>query len=160
MVCEDLGEAAELKAYHCDVSPGFCAALGRFIISDQATMPHEPRERSLHHPAPRQDFKSFGSIRTLYDLHFEFSAQGSDPIGEGGTGVTAIYPEQAQPSKYGQCPQKQGLRSVAFRGAGRGDNDAEQEAECINKDVSFASFNLLGGIITDFPAVRIRFDAL
>ena len=96
MACEDLGEAAELNAYHCDIRPRFCAALGRFIISNQAAVTHEPRERALHHPAPRQDFKSFGRIRTLDDLHFEFSAQGSNPIGEGGPVVTAIYPEQAQ----------------------------------------------------------------
>lgn len=160
MVFEELGQSTELNSYHRDVSPGLCAGFSCFVISDQATMTHEPGESALYHPAPRQDLETSDIVRTPDDLHLEFRAQVSDPFGESGPGIAGIRPEQTQPGKYGQCALEQGLRSVPFGGIGRSDNDTEQEAECIDQDMSFAPLDALGRVIPNVSAVGIGFDAL
>ena len=116
MILEELGQSAELNSYHCNVSPGFCAGLLFFVISDQATVPHEPCEGALHNPASRQNPETFDVIRTLDDLDFELRAQVSDPVAEYGTGVAAVDPEQAQPGKYKSvCAEaKPALRRVRW----------------------------------------------
>jgi hypothetical protein len=153
-------QATELNSDHHDVNPSHGAGLGGFVITDQSPVVHQPTEGALHDPAPRQDFEPFVGIRAFDDLDGQPGAEALDPLGESLTGVTTIYPQNSQPSEPAQhSPQKQ-LSSVAFGGVGRSHGHIEDQPQSIHQQMAFATFDALGGVIADLPAVPSGLDAL
>lgn len=122
-------ESAELKPDHGDKDPSLGAFGGGLGVANQSAAAHEPSEGSFHNPAARQHLKTFGGIRALDHLHLEFGADGPDPLGECFAGKAGIHPKDAQPGKETQHSPEQALRALALRSAGRGDHDAQDQAE-------------------------------
>jgi hypothetical protein len=66
---EELGQSAELNANHRDIDPGLGTCFGFFVISDQASVAHQPAEGALNHPASWQYFETPGGVGTLDDFN-------------------------------------------------------------------------------------------
>ena len=83
----------------------------------------------------------------------------TDPGGESGAGLAAVDPQEPQPGGPWQHGGQQGLGASALRRAGRGDMDAEQQAQGVQQ-VARVSFDFLGCVLADDPAVLVGFHFL
>ena len=88
-----------MNADHGDVDPSRGTGLCGFVIAHESPLMHQPAEGSFDDPAVRLYFEALGCVRTFDDLDGQFGAECLDPLGEGFAGVTAIHPQDAQPSE-------------------------------------------------------------
>ena len=157
---EGSSEAAELNADHGDEAPGLRAGGGIFVVAHQPAMMHEPAERALHDPATGPHFEPRGVVGALHDLDRQFRAEFFDPVGEAGTCVSPIHPQNAPPSKPGEPAAQDHLRAGAFGNAGRRHRHAQHQAQRVHQQMPFPAFDALGRIITNLAAVVRRLHAL
>ena len=156
----ELRESAESDSDHRDINPGLGAGFGGFVITHQPAVAHQPAEGSFADPAAGQDRETFGAIGTLDHRDRQFGTESLDPLGKSLAGVAAVHPEDAQPGEPAQPARQQQLRAIAFGDIGRGDRHAQHPAQSIHQQMTFAAFDLLGGVITHRAAVTGGFDAL
>ena len=157
---EESSQSAELNSDHGDMDPSFGASLGGFIIAHQAPVPHQPPEGALHDPAERQDLEARSIVRTFDDRDGQLGAQSLDPVGERLPSVTAIHPEDAQPSEPTQHPAQYQLRPGAFGGAGRGHGHPEHQSQSIHQQMALPTLDPLAGVIADVAAVTSGLNTL
>src|ERR1035437_1448510 len=157
---EESSQSAELNSDHRDIDPRFGARLGGFVIAHQSPLTHQPAEGALHYPAARQDFETGDVVRTFDDRDGQLGSQSLHPLGEGGTRVTPIHPQDAQPGEPAQDPAQQDLGAGAFRGVGRPDTHPDHQPQSTPQQMPLAAFDPLAGVIADLPAVTCGFDTL
>src|SRR2546428_799562 len=97
MLPEELGQSSQLDSYHCEVDPRFGTGFALFIITHQASVAHQPTERSFHDPTPGQHFESLHIIGSLDDFDLELRSQLLHPLREIRAAVASVDPQPAQP---------------------------------------------------------------
>ncbi len=157
---KESGQSAELNSDHGNVDPCFGAGRRAFVIADQASVVHQPAESAFDHPAPRQDFKALNIIGAFDHLDFQLGSQRFNPVSKGVPGVTAIDPQEAEPSKPAQHPAQDRLAAVALGGISRGDDHAQDQAQGIYEQIPLAAFEALARVETDRAAMPGGLDAL
>ena len=155
------GQSPDLDAYQGEEDESLGAGSGGLVVADEAAVwRHEPAEGALDDPAASQNGEAAGLVGVFDDRDGELGPQSTDPGGENRAGVAAIDPQEPQPGGPRQHAGEQGLGASALRRAGRGDMDAEQQAQRVHQQVALAPFDLLGCVVADSPAVPVGFHAL
>lgn len=110
-------QAAELNPDHCDIDPRFGTGFGGFVIAHESPVVHQPTEGPFYDPTAWQDAETGGGIRAFDDLDRQLGAKSLDPVGEGLAGVTAIDPQNTQPSKPAQHARQKQPHLMGYRTA-------------------------------------------
>src|SRR5881394_2836499 len=97
MIAEESSQATELKTYHRDINPSFCAGLGGFVVASQSPLTHQPAEGSLHDPASGQYPKALHRIGAFDHFHFQLGTKVSDRLRKRLPAVSAIDPQPPKP---------------------------------------------------------------
>lgn len=125
-------------------------------------MQSKPREGALHHPAPWQPDEALQVIAAFDDLEAQRIArpQRAHPIEQRAAGA-AIGPDE--PPAHEAMPERlqHQLRPLAVLHPRRVDDDHQQQADGLDQDGPFASFDLLARVIAALrPSLVGRLDAL
>jgi len=157
---EESSESAELNTDPGDIDPGFGAGLGGFVIAHESPLTHEPAEGAFHNPAARQHFEADGIVGAFDDLDHELGAQPFDPLGERGSGVAAIHPQDAEPGEPAQDPTQNHLCPVTFGGVGWGHGHAEHQPQRVHQQMALATFDPLAGVRANAPTMTVGLHTL
>ena len=87
------GESLEYDVDHTDMDQGFAGFRPVFIVLTEPSAVVDPRDRSFHHPATRQDREALGLVGAFHDLQLPVTSLfcPSDEF----PGVAAIGPDPA-----------------------------------------------------------------
>src|SRR5580765_6516822 len=160
MIAEESSQAAELKTYHRDMNPSFCAGLRGFVVANQSPVTHQPTESSLHYPASGQYAKALHRIGAFDHFHFQLGTKVSDRLRKRLPAVSAIDPQPSKPGEAAQHSLQQRLRAVAVGGASRSYHHAKHQAQGVDQHVALAALEALARIVAHTAAVRVGLDAL
>jgi hypothetical protein len=158
---EELGQSAQLNSYHRDINPSVCAGFGVFVIANQATLAHQPTEGPLYDPTPRQKFETARVIAAFDHFHHhQLRPQATNQGCQVRATIAAIHAKEPELGQPAQSPSQQGPNSFAFGHVGRGDDCSQDQAQSIDQQISFASFDPFDRIRTHRAAVPVGFDGL
>ncbi len=114
------------------------------VVLGQPPVSAKPTERSFDHPPPGQDDETGSG-----DAADEDQRQAEQEAGEENREaiVDAVGEHRFEPTVQRLDPVQQGPRAVGILDVGGVDDDAQQEAGRIDRDVAFAAPDLLGRIV-------------
>ncbi len=122
------------------------------VIAHEAAGFHEPAKGALHHPALRQQLKSFRLVATFDDFERQAGVpeEGSHLLHPGFqfSLIAAVRVDQPHAQKQMAEQTEQDLGSVPVLHAGGADVDAQEQPLGIGQDMAFASFDFLPRIVT------------
>jgi hypothetical protein len=132
-----------------------------FIIAHQAAALIEPGKRALYDPALAHQRKARGGLGSFDDFQVEFSPrpQRLDPT-EQLPGVTAIGPDDLQPTKDKPHPAQKLPCPVAVLDGGGGHAHPQQQPQGIDEQVPLAPLDLFARIVATDAALLSGLDAL
>jgi len=113
------------------------------VILGQASPPSEPPEGSFDHPAARDEDEAAAGDAPDNDQRQSEQKTGEDhrhPI------IAAVGEDRSQPAVEPLDPRQQRSGAVGVLDAGGVDEDAEQEARGVDRDVTLAALDLLGRV--------------
>jgi len=125
-----------------------------FVVSGQPPPPTEPAERSLCHPAAREEDKAHGPggapDHNQGQPEQEAGEQSREPV------VSAIGEHELEPRVEPLQPAQQVAGTIGVLAIGGMDKDAEQQAGGVDRDMPFAALEPLRRI----PAARPPFSVV
>ena len=153
--CQDAGDASDMS----DKQPCFRTSDGFLPILCQPSAAPEPCEGALNDPATGENLEAFGHVGSLDDL------QGPLPdfvqsASEFGTGIPAVSEDVTKPRERMPDRIEHGGGSVPVLNVGSVNGQADEKAGGVGDDMTFASLDLLPGIIARNTATFCGFDAL
>ena len=98
-----------------------------------------------HDPAFRQDFES-GRVGSLHDLQFPGSGAPDDECHLLAR-IPAIRKDPLDEGKHAPRPTQQVEGAITILNVSRMNDDAQQEAQCVDQDVPLATFDLLARVV-------------
>jgi hypothetical protein len=142
MVCS--GQSPEHDADHGEAEEGGDGSGVALEVAGQAAVAADPGKGALDDPTFGQDDEAM-SIAALDDLQGPRAGLGDD-LGHlwplvAGVGKDAFDKREGSPRRAQQV-----ARAIAVLHIGRVDGHAQQEAKCIDQDVTFAAGDLLARI--------------
>jgi hypothetical protein len=139
------GQASEDDADHCEPNEGGDGASMSFEVACQTAIAADPRQRALDNPTLGQDDK-FMQFVALEDLDHPLAGVGSGL--RGARSLIAGIREDAldEGEEMARAPVENQSRPVAVLNVSGMDDDVQQKAERIDKDVALAPGDLLARI--------------
>jgi len=140
------GEPPEHNADHCDADKGGCGSGIALEIAGQTAIAADPGQSSLDQPSLWQDSKSPGFVGSFDDLDFPVAGFcSSGPNARPLIACVGIDTFDEGKQSPGSFIENQG-GTVAILDAGGMNSDVQQEAKCIDEDVSLAAFDLFARV--------------
>ena len=130
-----------------------------FPVLGRAATPSEPREGAFDHPATRNDFEALGGVGAFDDLQRPAPDLLQSTL-QLGSGIAAIGEYMTQQRVVGRYGLQQVRRAVAILNIATMHGKANQEADGVGDDMTFAPFDPFAGVIASDPAAFSGFHAL
>ena len=141
---------------HHHVDDGFTSFWQELIVFTQPAVTGEPPQRALHNPPFRQEKKAFGPLRPLDNLEADFPPGPQRPHPRQQLpSVRTISPNEPYPGESMPEALQQQLCPVAVWHTGSRDHHRQDQAEGIDDEVAFATFDLLARVIAPDPPVSV-----
>lgn len=140
---------------HGDIDPGLTTLGVGLVVFAQAPVLTKPGERALHYPAVGQYLEALELIRESDDLKHAAYAL-SYPTDEG-AGVAAVSPDapkahESVRQSTKQHPSRQDILDVSSK-----DDQADDEAHGVDKEVTLSALYFLPGVVTPDPPFSVVF---
>jgi hypothetical protein len=134
---------------HGQVNNSFAALGEGLVILAQAAVSSEPRKRSLDDPTLGQNYEPRYVVVASDDLQNP-PAQFPRPFDQL-TCITAVGPDQFQPTEVAFEQGQHELGSVAVLNVGRMDHDRQHQAQRVYDDMTLAAIDLLASVVSPRP---------
>ena len=149
-----MGEAVQHEPDHRQLDHGLRDLGQLLVLLGEAAPAAEPAERPLRHPAAWEEDEALGPGEAPDDdqgqPEQEAGEQGREPV------VSAIGEHDLEPRVEPLQPAQQVTGTIGVLDVGGMDNDAEQQAGSVDRDVALAALDLLCRI----PAARPPFSVV
>jgi ankyrin repeat protein len=154
-------QATDHEANHANAQHRFTMIQSDFIVAAQSARFEEPAEGSFDNPAFGQNLESLGLIAAPHDVQFQFAIRAKlfDPSYQCPQ-VSAIGPEDLQPSKRLHQYFDQGLGCVPILRGGGGNHQSQNQSQAIHRQMAFAPFDLFARVVAALSGLVGRFDRL
>ena len=152
-------QSGEHEANHGQVNHRFARAGLPLVVATESTVTAEPTKGTLHHPASGQYFEDV-KVGSFHD--FDGAApQFPTPVQQGAR-VATVGPDVFDPSASLLVEEgcEQLLGSIAVLNVGRQDHHHQQQSDCVDQNVSFASVDLFARVVAPLLADLAAFDTL
>lgn len=128
------------------------------VVAAQSAIVGEPRDRPLHHPAPRQQLPGYDRVVPLDELQHPTAPppQPDDQLPR----ITPIGPNQSQIGALGLGAHEDELGPILILDVDRMDHEAEQQAQGIDQRMPLRPLDLLTGTVTAQAAGPTPLDRL
>ena len=141
---------------HGRVNEGFAGLSQIFIIFAQASKLANPGKGSFHNPTTWHNLKALTTFRAISD--FDHPSQLiQHPLRKWFTVISTIHPHFFHAVKIRFEGQYRLLGSFPVSGIGGSDFDFQQQAIGVDKDVTFASFDLFTAVKATFAPFSVVF---
>ena len=132
-----------------------------FIVAHESAALIEPGKGAFDNPTFAHQRKALGRLGSFDDFQMEFPPrpQRLDPA-EQLPGITAIGPDDLQPSEDKPHLAQKLARPVAVLDGGGGHAHPEQQSQSVDEQMPLAALDLFARIVTADPALFCRLDAL
>jgi putative transposase len=137
------GESAGHEIDHREVDHGFGAVWVGFVVAGQAAVVHEPADAALDGPPPGDDLESFDAWRALDGMDIDAQA---GAVVDGGRAVSGVDPRLGHPGVGGGDPGEQVDAGRGVGHAGGGDQDGQEQAQCVAAQVPLAADDAFSGV--------------
>jgi hypothetical protein len=130
----------------------------KLVVLGETALKAQPPEGAFDDPTPREQLESFDVVGPFHDLHAQTacSAEIRHPVKQG-TRVAAVGPDESKAHERVSEDRKHELGSVAILDVGSVHNDAEDEAEGVDDQVTLASTDFFAGIVTAATPFEVVF---
>ena len=149
-----MGEAVQHEADHGQFDHGLRDLGQLFVLPGQPPPAAKPTERPLRHPAAREEDEALGPggapDHDQGQPEQEAGEPGREPV------VSAICEHDLEPRVEPLQPAQQVTGTIGVLNVGGMDNDAEQQAGGVDRDMPLAALDLLRRI----PAARPPFSVV
>lgn len=142
-----------MKAYKGEHDPRFRGRLVALVITNEATMTHQPAERALHYPAPGKHFETCDVVRAFHHLNLSLRMALFSPFGKILPCISTVDPDLSQTCEPSGHSFGNRFHTLSLRATGRGDNDSEQHPEYVDKQMAFAPLYFLATVVGKFAAM-------
>jgi len=149
-----MGESTEHESGHGDVDKGFTGLGQSFVVFAQPPVASQPRQRALHHPAPRQH-NELAFIGTFHDLQ-EPATKLIDPLNQL-PGISAVGPAQLQPWEAPCELLQHQLGPIPVLHVGSVHDHCQQQAHGVDHNVSLPAGHFLAGVVAARPPFSVVF---
>src|SRR4051794_109730 len=150
-----VGEAVQHEADHGQLDHGLGDLGQLLVLPGEAAPPAEPAERPLRHPAPGEEDEAGAAREPAHDdqgqPEQEAGQQGREPV------VGAVGEHDLEPGVEPLQPPQQVDGAVRVLDVGGVDDDPEQQAAGVDRDVPLPALDLLGRVVAAGPPFSVAF---
>ena len=152
-------EPSEHEPNHGQVNHRFAGVSLPLVVASEPAVTAKPTKGALYNPASGHHFEDV-KVGSFHDLNGAMP-HSSAPIQQGPR-VASVGPDMfdASASLLAEESRQQLFGAVAVLDVGRQDHDHQQQPDCVDQNVAFASVDFLARIVAALVAALTALDAL
>ncbi len=148
-----IAEALGHEVYHSKIDHGLARVSQFFIVFAETTIPSQPSECSLDHPAVRQYLETLHVVASPDNFQYP-PAKLVNPINQH-TRISAVSPDQLQTFELPLQLDQHPLGTVAVLHVGRVNDHRQDQSQRVYDNMALATLDLLAGIVTANPLFSV-----